>query len=177
MGDRGPPRSKFLQRDDEKLKAVVQHFITEFGHDGVDWKRVGEIVGKTRRQCRERYKKYLSPDIYKGRWTPEEDELLLQKVESLGCHWVAMVRYFPGRTDVILKNRWNLIKKAQTAAEDQPVEANPTPAGPFEISVTTHEFIDNDDAQPQIDWFDVLFTDKAVAAFMSEKGNWRVTER
>lgn len=41
------------------------------------------------------------------KWTPEEEELLEQKFEELGPHWSRMKYYFPGRTDVNLKNHWS----------------------------------------------------------------------
>lgn len=113
-------RSKFTKTEDRTLFALVAQSMAQSDGQGVDWKRVAEIMDKTARQCRERYSNYLAPDLAQGPWTPEEDALLREKVQELGCRWAQMTRYFVGRSGVRLKNRWNALETRRQESEMQP---------------------------------------------------------
>jgi len=49
----------------------------------------------------------LDPSIKKGPWTTEEDNLLIEKHAELGNKWAKISKYIAGRTDNMIKNRWN----------------------------------------------------------------------
>ncbi|KAH0795168.1 Myb-like DNA-binding domain containing protein [Histomonas meleagridis] len=96
-----PPRTKFSEIEDQKLIKIVS------GMAKVNWKYVAnQMEGRTARQCRERYKNYLSPNIRCTPWTPEEDALLLQKYKEFGPCWSFMKQFFDKRESVSLKNRY-----------------------------------------------------------------------
>jgi hypothetical protein len=62
---------------------------------------------KTAAQIRERYVNYLDPNTHHQKWTDDEDnKLILLISESTNIRWGNLVNYFPGRTDVCLKNRF-----------------------------------------------------------------------
>lgn len=64
------------------------------------------------KQCRERWINFLSPDIKRDQWTPQEDLLLLTKQQSIGNQWALIAKDILGRTENQVKNRFNsLIKK------------------------------------------------------------------
>jgi len=42
------------------------------------------MKGRSGKQCRERWVNHLKPEVKKGGWTHEEDELILQKQAELG---------------------------------------------------------------------------------------------
>jgi predicted unusual protein kinase regulating ubiquinone biosynthesis (AarF/ABC1/UbiB family) len=69
------------------------------------------LVNRNSRQCKDRWEKYLSPNIDFSKWKKEDDERLIQKVQGLGFHWVKMSQYFPNRTDASIKNRWNFLQR------------------------------------------------------------------
>ena len=50
------------------------------------------------KQCRERWFNHLCPEVKKGEWTPEEDELITIGVKELGTKWSEIVKRLPGRT-------------------------------------------------------------------------------
>jgi hypothetical protein len=69
------------------------------------------LPSKTAKQIRERWKHVLNPAISKKPWTLEEDVDLLEKVRDVGKKWNFLQQFFPGRTDVILKNRYQLLER------------------------------------------------------------------
>lgn len=98
--------SKFTLEDDELLKKLV----ARYGEN--NWIRVANgMQNRNERQCRERWVYYLSPKINTSPWTEEEDQLLISKVHEMGNKWVKISAYFPFRTDAMIKNRYNLLKR------------------------------------------------------------------
>jgi hypothetical protein len=97
----GTTKRKFSPEEDSLLSAIV----AQLGDS--NWKQVAAFMGdRNFRQCRERWKNYLAPNVSKGPWTAEEDHLLKAKYEEIGSQWSVIARFFPTRTDVSLKNRW-----------------------------------------------------------------------
>ena len=77
-----------------------------------DWAKIASFLkSRTSRQCRERWKNYLSPKLVHDPWTQSEDELLSKLINQFGPKWSKISNHFPGRTDVIIKNRWSLLKR------------------------------------------------------------------
>jgi len=74
---------------------------------GQAWRGVcGRMPGRTPRQLRDRWTNYLRPEVRKGPWTPEEDSLLLEKVNEYRRSWSRMIHSFSGRSESDIKNRW-----------------------------------------------------------------------
>jgi hypothetical protein len=91
----------FSPSEDALLSDVMQseHFLS--------WDEVSErIPGRSPKQCRDRWLNYLAPWIKKGRWTKEEDELIIKSVRKIGTKWSKLATLLPGRTDNDVKNRW-----------------------------------------------------------------------
>lgn len=61
---------------------------------------------RSARQCRDRWTYYLSPSNNLAPFSPEEDQLIVQKVNELGNKWAVISKYFTGRSDNSIKNRW-----------------------------------------------------------------------
>jgi hypothetical protein len=98
---KGPPRQKFSVQEDEQLRDLV----AELGIN--NWAEVSaRLCTRSARQCRERFKNYLSPNLRNGQWTEAEDQLLRDKFLEFGAKWSLIVASFPSRSEVNLKNRW-----------------------------------------------------------------------
>jgi hypothetical protein len=94
-------REKFTNEEDKRLLELIQNF-------GVNsWDIIASLMpNRNIRQVRERWKHYLSCNNLYEPWKPEEDALLYQKVSEFGFKWTKLTRFFPGRSDIQLQNRW-----------------------------------------------------------------------
>lgn len=112
---------RWTQQEDNLLR----HLVSIFGEN--DWRHLAkEMNHRNPRQCRERWKYYLCPNLNVAEWTPEEDELILQKREELGPKWIMMKKFFVGRTDAMIKTRYNALvrnrKKSMKIQENNIVQ-------------------------------------------------------
>eukprot|EP01155_Anaeramoeba_flamelloides_P028140 Anaeramoba_flamelloidesa831940_24.p1 GENE.a831940_24~~a831940_24.p1 ORF type:complete len:218 (-),score=43.61 a831940_24:39-692(-) len=90
------------------------------------WPKIALVVeGRTPKQCRERWKNQLDPSLNHGPWTKEEDEILIQKHKELGNKWSQIKRLLPGRSDNMIKNRWNsTLRKIANCTPNGLLESN-----------------------------------------------------
>jgi len=114
----------FTLQEDERLIELVSMF------GSTNWRVIAShLPGRSQRQCRERYKTYLAPGICHDPWTPEEDQLLREKFDEFGPKWAIISKFFRGRSDNNIKNRYNnhisnnRIKNRRSSSDDsQPSE-------------------------------------------------------
>jgi hypothetical protein len=66
-----------------------------------------QVPRKSAKQCRERYQHFLAPDLQRDPWTLIDDARLIQWRHFYGTDWASIARYFPGRTNNDVKNRYN----------------------------------------------------------------------
>lgn len=99
-------RFAFTCDEDDRLRSLVN----KYGED--NWAIIASKMKKrSTRQCRDRWVNYLSPLAVNGTWTPEEDRLLNEKVETYGRKWKFLTNFFFGRTDINIKNHYNFLQK------------------------------------------------------------------
>jgi hypothetical protein len=105
-------KHKFTVEEDKRLFAAVLR------HHASNWQSIADEMGsRNPRQCRERWKNYLSPGVCRNPWKPEDDRLLQEKYKEYGAQWCVIVKFFPGRTDVNVKNRWSVLTSRATAKD------------------------------------------------------------
>jgi hypothetical protein len=113
--ERIPNRSKrmWTTEEDELLRKIAGDFPENWNMIGVN------LPGRTGKQCRERWLNNLRPDIRKGGWSREEDELILREQALRGNQWSTIARMLPGRSDNAVKNRYNATLRKYSAPASQ----------------------------------------------------------
>ncbi|XP_010277911.1 PREDICTED: transcription factor MYB39 [Nelumbo nucifera] len=118
----GLKKGPWTPEEDQKLIDYIQ----KHGHGS--WRTLPKNAGLQRcgKSCRLRWTNYLRPDIKRGRFSFEEEEIIIQLHSILGNKWSAIAARLPGRTDNEIKNYWNThIRKRLLRMGIDPVTHSP----------------------------------------------------
>jgi hypothetical protein len=97
-------KSHFSPAEDDTLRALV------LAHGTGSWDFIATLMGtRNSRQCRERWKNYLNPDLRSDPWTLEEDQLLVDRYAQFGSKWNIIARFFRNRSENSIRNRWEMM--------------------------------------------------------------------
>ncbi|OEL13774.1 Myb-related protein 3R-1, partial [Dichanthelium oligosanthes] len=97
--------------------------------NGKNWKKIAEsFPDRTAVQCLHRWQKVLNPELIKGPWTQEEDDIIINMVKKYGPQkWSLIARSLDGRIGKQCRERWHnhldpqINKKAWTYEEERVV--------------------------------------------------------
>ncbi|PIN14881.1 Transcription factor, Myb superfamily [Handroanthus impetiginosus] len=127
--------------EDEKL----YNYITRYGVGC--WSSVPKLAGLERcgKSCRLRWINYLRPDLKRGTFSHEEENLIITLHEALGNRWAQIAAQLPGRTDNEIKNFWNSCLKKRLMKQG----IDPNTHKPIEqIQVKDEQDCTNSDSLP-----------------------------
>ncbi|GBG31542.1 Transcription factor MYB1 [Hondaea fermentalgiana] len=117
---RSQHRGAWTAEEDEELIKLVKR------SGACGWTQIALDLGTGRngRQCRERWSNQINPDLVRAKWCDDEDEVILRAHAEIGNRWATIAKLLPGRTDNMVKNRFNgsllpkQLRKARERGED-----------------------------------------------------------
>ncbi|CAD6257917.1 unnamed protein product [Miscanthus lutarioriparius] len=123
-------KGAWTKEEDQRLIAYIK------AHGEGCWRSLPKAAGLLRcgKSCRLRWINYLRPDLKRGNFTEEEDELIIKFHELFGNKWSLIAGRLPGRTDNEIKNYWNthikrkLLARGMDPQTHRPLAAS-APAG------------------------------------------------
>ena len=148
--ERKHKRQRFTNEEDKLLTMYVSTL-------GYNWEDIAKKMHrKNKRQVRDRWLWYLNPELKAQPFTEEEDMLLEEKLNEIGNKWRVIAKFFPGRTDVSLKNRWSMIQRQRSSDSNKTQrkrKITPQSSGHVQINKEQFEFFDDADIET-IEWDD-----------------------
>ncbi|KAK1375212.1 transcription factor MYB13-like [Heracleum sosnowskyi] len=103
-------KSPWTPEEDMRLVTYISRY-------GIwNWSQMPTHAGLSRsgKSCRLRWMNYLDPQVKRGNYTQEEDEIIIN-MRLIGAGWSAIATRLPGRTDNDIKNHWHTHLKKQIA--------------------------------------------------------------
>nr|XP_002119476.1 myb-related protein B-like [Ciona intestinalis] len=96
-------KTRWSPEEDERLKSLVDK------HGVDDFQKVSSyFTDRSDIQCLQRWQKVLSPELIKGPWTKDEDELVVELVKKYGPKkWSLISKHLKGRIGKQCRERWH----------------------------------------------------------------------
>lgn len=112
-------RNSWSKQDDNELRSLLNMALVELGYaNGMDdiksiqeselvcqkvsWEDIAARFKNSHRkpkELRKRWTSSLDPNLKRGKWDPDEDELLLKAYAKHGSHWLNVASEISGRTE------------------------------------------------------------------------------
>ncbi|KAF6139410.1 hypothetical protein GIB67_026252 [Kingdonia uniflora] len=123
-------KGAWTKEEDQRL---INHIKT---HGEGCWRSLPKAAGLLRcgKSCRLRWINYLRPDLKRGNFTLEEDQLIIKLHSLLGNKWSLIAGRLPGRTDNEIKNYWNTHIKRKLLSQG----LDPKTHRPIQSTTTTN---------------------------------------
>ncbi|XP_076907917.1 transcription factor MYB58-like [Bidens hawaiensis] len=135
----GIKKGAWSQDEDNKLRA----YIEKHGHP--NWRELPKLAGLLRcgKSCRLRWMNYLQPNVKRGNFAKEEEDVIISLHNKIGNKWSKMAALLPGRSDNDIKNHWHthlktrvrnnqtVLKNEQSGHVEPANDAKPKLLGPL----------------------------------------------
>ncbi|XP_075517242.1 myb-related protein 330-like [Primulina tabacum] len=127
-------KGAWTKEEDRRLIAYIH------AHGEGGWRSLPKAAGLLRcgKSCRLRWINYLRPDLKRGNFTQQEDEIIVKFNSLLGNKWSLIAGRLPGRTDNEIKNYWNTHIKRKLISSG----IDPQTHRPLKSAATTNVCLD-----------------------------------
>lgn len=99
------PEPKAKRPWTEQEDSLLRSLVDQLGQ-GLWAAIAAQIPGRSGKQVRERWLNHLSPNVVKGPWTTEEDDIIIESHRRFGNCWSRIAKMLDGRSDNSVKNRY-----------------------------------------------------------------------
>lgn len=125
-------RNKWTYEQDQKLtKLLIGQYklrmnIAEYNGekidvDTIDWAAIAiRLDNRKAKECRKRWVSSLDPNLRKGKWTKEEDDLLVSAYKRHGPQWQKVASEIDGRNDDQCSKRYTEVLHSDTKERLKP---------------------------------------------------------
>jgi hypothetical protein len=148
-------RKRFSEAEDKRLREAVQT------HGHLNWDEIAmEIPGRTARQCRDRFKNYLSDEITREAWSSSEDEFVIDQYRLVGPRWALISGRLMGRSAIHVKNRWykHLCRRLPAVPHEAPIAAEPEKVATVDVGLDWERIMSSAcQKQTEREWSDWFF--------------------
>lgn len=111
---------KFQPEEDERLKSIIEQYGPH------NWVTIASLMpGRNVRQCIERWKHYNAAKNPRREWTPEEDQILLEKHKIFGRKWIKIVPFLTDRNVASIRNRFYQLCPREYVKKIEPIAIQP----------------------------------------------------
>lgn len=95
--------------EDQRLTELVSEF-------GMKWAVIAKAMeGRTSNQCRQRWSYCLDPGLKKGKWTDEEDAIIIEQRNTHKLPWIDIAKLLTGRCSMDVRDRYSSLTKLKSA--------------------------------------------------------------
>nr|UYF11793.1 MYB DNA-binding protein [Fagopyrum esculentum] len=104
-------RPRWTTDEDTMLKKMANKY------DGANWALISKFIpGRTEKSCRHRWLNNFAPKLIQGKFTDEEDAVIIKAYAKFGSQWSRIAKELVGRTDSQIKNHWKSILRQKRVA-------------------------------------------------------------
>nr|ALF46701.1 MYB74 [Chrysanthemum x morifolium] len=152
---KGIKKAPWRVEEDQKLKSYINRY-------GIwNWSHMPRFAGLSRsgKSCRLRWMNYLRPNVKRGKFSKEEEEIILVSHSLLGNRWSTIASRLPGRSDNDIKNYWHSHLKKRASKQNlvcEKTEQNDISSSP--TSETKNVLSIQQPADHMNDYFESSFT-------------------